>query len=220
MKSILPDYLQEYLNQLLPERDPVLARMEAEAREHFIPIVEPEVGRLLFFFTRLIKAKRVLELGMSIGYSTIWLARGVQPEQGQVLTIEINPAVLPQAEANLAAAGVRETVEIRQGDALAIVPQLAGEFDLIFIDAGKGHYQDYVDCCLPLLRTGGVLISDNVLVRGLTTGQFWVKRRNRTIIKRMRNYLNYLTAHPQLETIVLPLADGVTVSFKREGGAA
>lgn len=219
MHNLVPEYLRGYLQQLLPEREPLLMVMEKEAAEAFIPIVEPEVGQLLLFFARLTGAKRVLELGTSIGYSTICLARGLAADS-KITTVELDPVVIDKAKLNFAAAGITEMVEVIQGDAAVVLEQLDGPFDLIFLDAAKGHYRDYVERCLPLLRTGGILIADDTLVRGLVTGEFWVKRRNRTIVKRMREYLNYITTHPQLETLVLPVGEGVTVSFKKEAEEA
>src|SRR5438128_7536667 len=166
MKAKLDAILQreqaEYLDQLLPASSGLLAEMEAYAAEHRVPIADREVALFLEITARAIKARRVLECGMAIGYSVIHLARAMS-EDGLVVTIDPSDEMIKAAKGYLSRAGLRERVRIERGKALEVIPQLEDTFDLIFIDAVKEEYADYLKLSLPRLRRGGVVIVDNLL---------------------------------------------------------
>ncbi|MFQ6013771.1 MAG: class I SAM-dependent methyltransferase, partial [Thermoplasmata archaeon] len=122
-----------YLDGLLPERDAVLTRLEAEAREEDIPIVGPRVGSLLQILTSLLGARRVLELGTAVGYSALWLARGMAPN-GKLITVEARESMADRARRNVAEAGMADVIEVRVGEAFSVLPELEGDFDLVFND--------------------------------------------------------------------------------------
>jgi caffeoyl-CoA O-methyltransferase len=146
----------------VPPRDELLLTLEAEAEREGIPIVGPVVGELLFILTRATEAQRILELGTATGYSTIFLGRGCRPQGGRVLSLELDAKMAARALANLAQAGLGEHVEVRGGEALALMAELSGPFDLIFMDIDKESYLPALDHCQRLLKVGGLLIVDNV----------------------------------------------------------
>jgi caffeoyl-CoA O-methyltransferase len=161
MSAMIAD-LEAHFRELVPPRDEVLRGLEEEARQEQIPIVGPVVGELLFILARATQARRVLELGAATGYSAIYLARGLAPQQGRVITLEWDPDMAARARANCDRAGVGEQVEVRVGDALALMAEMTGPVDLIFLDIDKEGYLPALPHCQRLLRVGGLLVADNV----------------------------------------------------------
>ena len=198
----------EYLDQLLTQSDPLLAEMEAYAAEHRVPIADREVARFLEITARVSGARKVLEIGMAIGYSVVHLARGMG-EQGAVVTIEPNEEMIRAASGFLKRAGVLERVEIERGKALEVMPTLEEIFDLLFIDAVKEEYSQYLDLGLPRLRTGGVVIVDNLLWGGKVAGN---DKESSTVA--LREFNRYFLNHPQLLAEVLPVGDGLGYAVK------
>jgi predicted O-methyltransferase YrrM len=161
-----------------------------------------------------VKPGRILEVGTAIGYSTILLA-GILPEGGRIDTIERNDEMQRMAHENIKRAGLEQTVSIIAADAQDVLECLDKQYDMIFLDAAKGQYPEFLPECLRLLKSGGLLVSDNVLYKGMITGQEPVVRRKRTIVNRMRTYLDMLSNDPTLDTSILPVGDGVALSYKR-----
>jgi len=154
--------LEAHFREFIPPRDELLLKLEEEARNEKIPIVGPLVGELLFILARITQARQVLELGTATGYSAIYLARGSEPQDGRVVTLESDPEMAARARANCADAGLGARVEVRQGEALALMDGLTGPYDLIFLDIDKESYLPALDRSHRLLRLGGLLIADNV----------------------------------------------------------
>jgi predicted O-methyltransferase YrrM len=198
----------EYLDQLLTQDDPLLAEMEAYAAEHKVPIADREVARFLEITARASDARKVLEIGMAIGYSVVHLARGVGA-QGTVVTIEPNEEMISAATGYLKRADVLDRVEMERGKALDVMPTLEETFDLLFIDAVKEEYLQYLDLGLERLRTGGVVIVDNLLWGGrVATGD----TESSTVA--LREFNRYFLNHPQLIAEVLPVGDGLGYAVK------
>jgi predicted O-methyltransferase YrrM len=160
MSKMIPEP-ESYFRALTADRDPVLLRLEDEARHEGIPIVGPAIGSLLFVLARLAGARRVLEFGTASGYSAIWLARGCGSDDARITTLEKNPEMAERARRNCDAAGVGARVDVRTGDAAAIAAELSGPFDLIFLDIEKKDYLRVLDTCARLIRPGGLLFADN-----------------------------------------------------------
>ncbi len=139
MAAMMPD-LEGYFRGFIPPRDQLLQELEQEAHRESIPIVGPVVGELLFILARVANAAKILELGTATGYSAIYLARGCQPAQGRVLSLEFDESMASRARANLARAGLDARVEVRVGEALNLMAAMAGPFDLIFLDIDKESY--------------------------------------------------------------------------------
>ena len=198
----------EYLDQLLPSGDPLLAEMEAYAAEHRVPVADREVARFLEITASATGARKALEIGMAIGYSVVHLARGMG-EQGLVVTIEPSDEMISAASGYLERAGLRRQVRIEIGKALEVMPHLNETFDLLFIDAVKEEYKQYLDLGLPRLRTGGVVIVDNLLWGGKVAGD---DTEASTVA--LREFNPYFINHPQLRAEVLPVGDGLGYAVK------
>jgi caffeoyl-CoA O-methyltransferase len=161
MCAMIPD-LEAHFREFIPPRDELLTTLEEEARQERIPIIGPVVGELLFILARATQARRVLELGTATGYSAIYLARGCEPQQGRVVSLELDAAMAARARGNLGRAGVGDRVEVREGEALLLMEGMAGPFDLVFLDIDKESYLAALNHCQRLLRVGGLLVADNV----------------------------------------------------------
>ncbi len=161
MAAMMAD-LEQYFRSFIPPRDELLQELEQEAHAEKIPIVGPVVGELLFILARATGAKAILELGAATGYSAIYLARGCEPVGGRVITLEWDEGMAARARTNAAKAGLTDRIEVQVGDAMALMAAMAGPFDLIFLDIDKEGYLPALAPCRRLLRTGGLLIADNV----------------------------------------------------------
>lgn len=207
--------LEQYLGELLPEREELFKEMESQSLRETIPAVTPPVGNFLAFLVSTSQAFRILEIGTAIGYSTLWLAQGLEGREGQITTIDLNMDRAKRAIEYFKRAGIGEKVEVLFGDARKIVPTLEGDFDFIFVDAAKGEYLDYLNLVLPRIAPGGMLVVDNVLFRGwVVPGSEFAPKYNR-IINHLREFLTNLTRNPDFQTSVLPLGDGVSVSIRK-----
>ncbi|MBA2339403.1 MAG: O-methyltransferase [Pyrinomonadaceae bacterium] len=210
--AILHREQAEYLDTLLPAGDDLLAEMEKYASEHKTPIADREVALFLEITARSMGARRVLEIGMAIGYSVIHLARGMS-DDSQIVTIEPADEMIRAAEKFIETAGYTERVRIERGRALDVLPRLDGTFDLVFIDALKEEYGDYLELALPLLRAGGVVIVDNLLWGGqVATVARNEKQKNST--EALRKFNRRFVNHPQLRAVVLPVGDGLGYGIK------
>jgi predicted O-methyltransferase YrrM len=213
MGNISRDYVQEYIRANLVPYEGILNTMEQYASENNIPIIQPEVARLLEVLIKGFKSKRIIEVGTAIGYSAIVMAKAAG-DGCRVVSVEIDPGMVERARSNIKAAGLENAIEIIEGDARMVLGQLAGSFDLVFLDGAKGHYEEMLGTILDLLVPGGALVCDNVLFRGMVASDSLVKRRKITIVKRMRHFLENITRHPLLDTAIVPIGDGVSVSVK------
>jgi len=208
LDAIIQQDQAEYLDGLLTQKDPLLAEMEAYAAEHRVPIADREVARFIEITARATGARKALEIGMAIGYSVVHLARGMG-EQGRVVTIDPSDEMINAATGYLKRAGLLDRVEIKRGKALEVIPHLDETFDLLFIDAVKEEYSRYLDLGLPRLRTGGVVIVDNLLWGGLVASG---DTESSTVA--LREFNPYFMNHPQLLAEVLPVGDGLGYAVK------
>lgn len=214
MSKITYDYMEDYIRGLIPERAGTLKEIEDFARENGVPIVQKEAGVFLEFMTSMKKPKKILELGTAVGFSSILMyeSAGVEPD---IVTIERDEKMIEMAKVNLDRFNLRDKIKIEQGDCLEVLERLDDKFDLIFMDAGKGHYNHFLPHCLRLLKDDGIIVADNVLFRGMVASQELVKRRKITIVKRMRTYLDLVTQDESLITSVIPMGDGIAVTKRR-----
>ena len=216
MKARLDAIIQreqaEYLERLIPQTDPLLAEMEEYAAEHRVPIADPEVALFLEITARAIAAKRVLEVGMAIGYSVVHLARGMASD-GVVVTIEPNDEMIRASEGYLTRAGLRDRVRIERGRGLEVIPKLTETFDLLFIDALKEEYIGYLELALPKLRSGGVVIVDNLLWGGQVAGELRSLDQKEST-EALREFNKRFVSHPQLRAEILSVGDGLGYAVK------
>ena len=208
LDAIIKREQAEYLDQLLPASDPLLAEMEAYAAEHNVPIADREVARFLEITASMTGACKALEIGMAIGYSVVHLARGMG-RQGLVVTIEPSEEMIRTASGYLERGGLFNQVKIERGKALEVMPHLTETFDLLFIDAVKEEYKQYLDLGLPLLRAGGVVIVDNLLWSGRVASD-----NTETSTVALREFNQYFINHPQLRAVVLSVGDGLGYAVK------
>jgi len=193
---------------MLPDRDAVLQEMEGQAAERQIPIVGPAVGRVLFQYARAIGAKTVFEMGSAIGYSTIWWARAVG-EGGKVIYTDGDRRNAEEARRYFLQAGVLDRIEIRVGDALELLSEERGEYDIIFNDVDKEDYPRVLRLVPPRLRRGGLFITDNVLWRGKVAD---AQQDERTRV--IAQFNRQLYESKDFFTTILPLRDGVAVATR------
>jgi len=209
LDAIVKSDQAEYLHQLRTQSDPLLIEMETYADEHHVPIADREVARFLEITARVSGARKALEIGMAIGYSVVHLARGMG-EQGVVVTIEPSDEMIRAASGYLKRAGLLDRVQIEKGKALDVMPVLTETFDLLFIDAVKEEYSRYLDLGLPLLRTGGVVIVDNLLWSGRVATE---DTESSTVA--LREFNRYFISHPHLIAEVLAVGDGLGYAVKK-----
>lgn len=194
---------------------PFLNALEKEAKKEEVPIIRTQTQTLLRFLMAAKKPKKILEVGCAVGFSALLMAE--YAPQAQIVTIEKYEKRIPVARNNFKRAGMEERITLLEGDAAEILAGLEGEYDFIFMDAAKAQYIHFLPDVLRLLASGGLLVSDNVLQDGdVLESRFAVTRRNRTIHARMREYLYTITHHDALETVILPVGDGVSISTKKQ----
>jgi predicted O-methyltransferase YrrM len=216
MVSIINGEIENYLRGLAPERPQFMLDMENYAANNYVSIIPPEVAQFLTFLVHVTNARDVLEIGTAIAYSTIWLAWAVAARDGHVTTIEINDRRARTALKNIRHAGLEERITLLKGHAVDIVPQLKDSYDFIFIDAAKGQYGWFFKELYPRLAPGGLLVSDNVLAEGkIIIPDEELKHRQKTAVRKLREYLKMITSHPNLETSIIPFGDGIAVSLKK-----
>lgn len=212
---IVDERLVTYINSLDAGNTAMLDQIEREATADYVPIIRKEMQSFLKFLLAMKKPARILEVGTAVGFSAILMAE-YDPVPCQITTIENYEKRIPIARENFKRAGKEAQIALLEGDAAEVLKTLEGPYDFIFMDAAKGQYIHFLPEILRLLAKDGVLVSDNVLQDGdVIESRFVVTRRNRTIHKRMREYLYTLTHSEELVTAVLPVGDGITLSTRR-----
>lgn len=212
---IVDERLVTYINSLDTGNTSILDQIEQEALDSYVPIIRKEMQQFLKLLLAMKRPMRILEVGTAVGFSAILMAE-YDPVPCEITTIENYEKRIPIARENFRRAGKEHRITFLTGDAGEILPTLSGRYDMIFMDAAKGQYIHWLPEVVRLLAPGGILLSDNVLQEGeLIESHYLVERRNRTIYKRMREYLYELKHHPQLLTSIVPLGDGISLSVKR-----
>lgn len=203
------EYIVRYIRSTLKKNTGLIARMEQYAKENSVPIAQPETIRFIETLVRLANAKKILEVGAAIGYTSITLANlGCT-----VSTIERNEDILPVLYDNIEKSGHKDNITVHVGDAKEILNTLDGTYDFIFLDAAKAQYLEFLPSCLRLLKKGGILFSDNILYKGMVATDELFRRRKVTIIKRLRRYLDELCSRDDLCTSIIPIGDGAALSY-------
>lgn len=213
---IVDERIVSYMNSLESANTEILTRIEREAHKDNVPIIRKEMESFLKVMLSIKRPTKILELGTAIGYSAILMSECIDRE-AKIITIENYEKRIPIAKENIRLAGKSEVIELLEGDALEIMPTLeANQFDFVFMDAAKAQYIHFLPEVLRLMKKGAVLITDNILQEGdLIQSKYVVRRRDRTIHKRMREYLEVVKKHPELETSIVPIGDGITISVKK-----
>lgn len=213
MGEIFVDGLDDYVHSLLPERDEVLREMEEQALHRRIPIVGPAVGRFFFQLAQMIRAKTVFEMGSAIGYSTIWWARAVG-EGGRIVYTDGNQKNAEEARGYFQRADVSDRIQVRVGDALELLSEEKGQFDIIFCDIDKDDYPRALKLATPRVRKGGLFVTDNTLWHGRVIAPPGSQAAELPTTKAVLEFNRALNSSKEFFTTLLPLRDGVSVGLK------
>ncbi|MCU0490286.1 MAG: O-methyltransferase [Chloroflexaceae bacterium] len=208
--------IEDYLHALMPPRSAVLGELEQRAKQHGWTLVGPVQGEFLYLLARTTGVKQALEIGMTTGYAAIWLLQALAANDGHLTGIEANPGRSALAREMIGKAGFAERVTIQEGTWFTILPTISAQFDLIFLDVLRSTTPDHnasqaLEMCLPLLRPGGLLVTDNVLCSAQV-----LEEDPPPLVQGIKQFNEKLMAHPQLESVIIPLRDGVAISRKKE----
>lgn len=213
---IIDPRMATFIDSMDPGNPPYLNELEKEALAGDIPIIRKPLQSFFRFLLALEKPKRILEVGTAVGFSSLLMAE-YAPADCQITTIEKYEKRIPVAKENFRKAGREGQITLLEGDAAEVLKGLDEPYDLVFMDAAKGQYMAFLPDVLRLLKVGGILLSDNVLQDGdVIESRFALDHRKRTTHARMREYLYELKHRPDLETVILPVGDGITLTLKKE----
>jgi caffeoyl-CoA O-methyltransferase len=211
---IVTPAVRDYLDATRPPADALLAEMQAHGARERIPILDAQSGALLHVLARAIGARRIVEVGTAIGVSTLHLARAL-PARGELVSFEIDPERHAAARAYLERDSLEARADLRLRDAREGLSELTGPFDLAFLDGVKAEYEDYLRLVVPLLRTGGLVAVDNVLMSGTVAENRSDGHWSEAQIATARAFNERLLAHPQLVATITPVGDGIALAAKR-----
>jgi caffeoyl-CoA O-methyltransferase len=208
MPGILEPRVEKYLSNLLPARDAVLTDIESYAKEHNVAIIGPECGRLLSLMAQISGAKRIFEMGSAIGYSAIWFARAAGPG-AEIFCTDGDPANAELARKNFDRAGVADRIRFMTGEAVDLIDRVEATFDIILIDVYKHQYPAALQKSLPRLKSGGLVITDNVLWSGRVSEP---PKDDQT--RGILEFNRIIYGSPELFSVIVPLRDGVAICRK------
>ena len=211
VNGLVYPYVEEYICSVRRRRGGMLGELEAACRRAKLPVSGPETANLLEIICRVRRPERILEIGTCVGFSALLMSESCP--SAEIVTIERNPAMIMSAKLNFEHFK-SDRICLLEGDAAALLPKLAGAFDLVFIDAAKGQYPVYLKECMRLLQPGGVMIADNVLFNGYVAKGRPDGHRNQTIVSRLSTFISELENDIRLKTVILPIGDGVTLSCR------
>ena len=217
IRMIVNDRIVSYIHSLESQNSETLAKIEQCAIKDNVPIIRKEMESFLRVMLSVSKPLNILELGCAIGYSAILMSEYL-PEGGHITTIENYDKRIVEAKANIQMAGLQDKITLLEGDAMEVMKDLESEkYDFVFMDAAKAQYINFLPEVMRLMKTGAILIADNVLQDGdIIESRYGVIRRNRTIHSRMREYMYQVKHMDELETTIVPIGDGITMSVKKE----
>ncbi len=213
--NINEEFIEKYIRSILPANTSYLQVMEKYAMENHVPIIEPEVAQMLKVLLKSQNPMNILEVGTAIGYSALIMAE-VTNEKCKITTIERRADMVELALENIKETAYSNRIKILEGDAIEILPNLEEKYDFIFLDAAKGQYLEFFNYCIEYLKPGGMIVSDNVLFKGMVASDALVIRRKKTIVKRLRAFLEYINNLEGYTSCVIPLGDGVALTYKED----
>ena len=212
MSILTQDLVENFVNSLYIQKNEQLVAMRKLAEDTLVPIITRDAERLIYTLCAIKKPKRILEIGTAIGYSAI--CYGIAAPEAEITTIEVRDRSVFKARKNIEQAGFSDRITVVHGKAEEVLPDIEGKFDLIFIDAAKGQYRKFFDLCEKNMDHETLIISDNVLYKGMPCDESFIdERRNKTIAKRMQTYLQFLMEDERFETSLLAIGDGMALSY-------
>ncbi|NLV89486.1 MAG: O-methyltransferase [Tissierellia bacterium] len=215
MNQINEEYIEDYIRSLLPSSNGILKDLEKYALDYHVPIVQPEVAQLLKVLLKIKKPNSILEIGTAIGYSAIIMAENTSPNC-KITSIERRRDMVEKAIENIGKTPFKDRITILEGEAEEVLLNLNDKYDFIFLDAAKGQYMEFFNRCINLLDRDGIIVSDNVLYKGMVATDKLVVRRKKTIVKRLRKYLQYINEIQGYTSCVIPIGDGLAITYKEE----
>lgn len=209
------EQLHEYIESLIPDRSTLLTEMEQYAKEHNVPIMESAGIETMLQILRLKQPEAILEVGTAIGYSALRMAYALPDTK--IVSIERDEERLDLAKKYIKEAEKESQIHLIYGDALEVEQQVSsyGVYDVIFIDAAKGQYKRFFEMYSAMLRPGGIVLTDNVLFKGLVAAKEIENKRIRNLVKKIDDFNRWLINHAGYDTVILPVGDGVAISIKR-----
>ena len=212
MDNINREYIDVYINSLIKDEDEKLEAFRNECLQRQLPIIHKEVGQFIKLTIKQLNAKSIIEVGTNVGYSSIFMSN-VMNNEGKVVTLERSEKFYQEAIENIKKFGLEKNIEVHYGDAVENLDNINGYFDMAFIDAAKSYYATFFDKCCKMMKPGGIILSDNVLYQGMIASDDLVVRRKKTLVRNMREYLEYISHDERYVTSVLPLGDGLAVTI-------
>lgn len=212
---MLNEKLQSYLEELIPMRDELLFEMETYAKQNAVPIMELAAIETTLQILRIHQPKKLLEIGTAIGYSALRMAYTLP--DSFIVTAEKDPERLKLAWEFLSRSGRAGQIQLLYGDALELREEIEkhAPYDFIFIDAAKGQYRKFFEMYSPYLAENGIVLTDNVLFRGLVCEKDIQNRNKRGLVRKINDFNKWLMEHEGFDTVILPVGDGVAISRKR-----
>ncbi|WP_377888370.1 O-methyltransferase [Alkalihalobacillus sp. R86527] len=212
---MISDHVEQYLESLRPKREELIEEMEQYAKDYHIPIMEQTSLDVMLQIMSFLNPKRILEIGTAIGYSAIRMAQ-IVPE-AEIVTVERDQERYYEAVSNVEKAGYSHRIKVMYGDAFELSEELKshGPYQSLFIDAAKGQYKRFFDEFYECLQPQGVIFSDNILFRGMVAEEEVEEKRFRSMVKKLRHYNEFLMSHPELDTTIYPIGDGLAVSKRK-----
>jgi predicted O-methyltransferase YrrM len=212
--SIVDERLSKYINDIQPLCSGELGELQKAAYEEGLPIIPNDVVRLMGVILGLTKPKKILEIGMAVGFSSIYMSDFL-PEDGSITTIDRYPYMIDRAKENFEKFGKGDKINLIVGDAVEVLKELDGEFDLVFMDAAKGQYINILPDVIRLTRKGGLIVADDVLQDGrVAMERLDVPRRQRTMHTRLNEFLSEISNNKELRSSILTVGDGVALMQK------
>jgi caffeoyl-CoA O-methyltransferase len=208
--------IEDYLAELMPQRSPVFDELEHRAHDRGLPLIGPVEGQFIYLLAKSMAACEALEIGTATGYAAMWILQAIVPAGGRLTVIERHPERYRLAHEYITRAGYGEHITIHEGEWFSTLESLSGPYDLIFLDilrhlSGVQEAVYALDLCLPRLRAGGFLIVDNVLCSGLV-----VEEDAAPTVRGIQEFNRAIMRHPQLESVIIPLRDGVALCRKKD----
>lgn len=208
--------IEDYLADLMPQRSPVFDELEHRAHDRGLPLIGPVEGQFIYLLAKSMGAREALEIGTATGYAAMWILQAIVPAGGRLTVIERHPERYRLAQEYITRAGYGEHMTMHEGEWFSTLKSLSGPYDLIFLDilrhlSGVQEAVYALDLCLPRLRAGGILIVDNVLCSGLV-----VEEDPAPTVRGIQEFNRAIMRHPQLESVIVPLRDGVALCRKKD----
>lgn len=215
MDNINREYIDVYINSLIKNENERLESFRLDCVGRQLPIIHREVGQFIKLMIQQSKAKSIIEIGTNVGYSSIFFTQIMNSinGEGRVVTFERSEKFYEESLKNIKSFNLEKNIEVHFGDAVENLDKVNETFDLAFIDAAKSHYKVFFDKCVSKMKSGGIILSDNVLYQGMIASDDLVVKRKKTLVRNLREYLQYISEDERFITSVLPLGDGLAVTL-------